>query len=123
MKRPNLVEMSQSRLVDRFVDICLAQGEALLEDDLKKFSRLFEQMRAIVEELKARPGDQRRALLSLYEHPNLQVRLKAAKNTLAVAPDAAREVLRTIVDSGEYPQAMEAGMSLWNLERGTFKPT
>lgn len=123
MKRPNLVEMSQSRLVDRFVDICLAQGEALLEDDLKKFSRLFEQMRAIVEELKARPGDQRRALLSLYEHPNLQVRLKAAKNTLAVAPDAAREVLRTIVDSGEYPQAMEAGMSLWNLKRGTFKPT
>src|SRR3990172_2063462 len=122
MKPTSLKSMSVTQLVDRFVEICVAQGEALLDENLAKFSRLFAQMRAVVEELKARPGDQRRALFPLYEHPNLQVRLKAAKNTLAVAPDDARDVLRIIAESGEHPQAMEAGMSLWNLENGTFKP-
>jgi len=49
--------------------------------------------------------------------------LKAVKATLAVAPEAARQELQAIADSREYPQAGEAGMSLWNLDRGIFKPT
>jgi hypothetical protein len=80
-------------------------------------------MVAIKDELKMRHGDQRRELLSLYDHPNVQVRLNAAKVTLAVAPEPAREVLQAISDSLEYPQAGDAGMSLWNLEQGIFKPT
>jgi uncharacterized protein DUF2019 len=51
------------------------------------------------------------------------VRLTAAKATLAVSPDAARRLLRSIADSKEYPQAGDAGMSLVNLDRGIFKPT
>lgn len=80
-------------------------------------------MRLVETELKRRPPDQRRALLALYDHPNAQVRLAAAKSTLAVAPAAAREMLQIIADSGEFPQAGDAGMSLVNLERGIFKPT
>jgi hypothetical protein len=80
-------------------------------------------MVAVEDELKARDGDQRRELLSLYNHPNAQVRLNAIKATLAVAPEFARRALRTLADSREYPQAGDAGMSLWNLERGIFKPT
>jgi Domain of unknown function (DUF2019) len=80
-------------------------------------------MVAIEDELKARAGDQRRELLSLYSHPNAQVRLNAIKATLAVAPELARRALQAIADSREYPQAGDAGMSLWNLERGIFKPT
>ena len=57
-------------------------------------------------------GDQRHALLSLYDHPNLQVRLKAVKNSLALAPQEGRRVLQAIADSREYPQAGEAGMSI-----------
>jgi hypothetical protein len=72
--------------------------------------------------LKARNGDQRRALLLLYEHPNAQVRLKAAKATLAVNPDAARRVLQTLADSREFPQAGDAGMTLINLDRSIFNP-
>jgi hypothetical protein len=49
--------------------------------------------------------------------------LKAAKNSLAVAPEEARRVIQSIADSREQPQAGEAGMSLWNLDRGVFKPT
>jgi hypothetical protein len=47
----------------------------------------------------------------------------AAKLTLAVAPAAARQMLESIQNSDEQPQAMDAGMCLWNLDRGVFKPT
>lgn len=123
MTQLNLPNLTTQQLVARFLEITLAQDEALLEGHLSKFNRLFQEMRSVLEELKARDGDQRRALLPLYEHPNAQVRLKAAKNTLAVAPNEALKVLEAIASSGEYPQAGEAGMSLWNLERGVFKPT
>ncbi|MET0705817.1 MAG: DUF2019 domain-containing protein, partial [Tardiphaga sp.] len=46
----------------------------------------------------------------------------AAKLTLAVAPVEARAQLQAIADSKWFPQAGDAGMSLWNLERGVFKP-
>jgi hypothetical protein len=76
----------------------------------------------VEEELKARDGDQRRALLDLYDHPNAQVRLNAAKATLAVAPESARRMLQTMADSREFPQAGDAGMTLDSLDRGIFKP-
>ena len=60
---------------------------AVRTDDNAKFRRLFWQMEAIEDELKVRKGDQRRALLQLYLHASVQVRLAAAKGTLAVAPE------------------------------------
>ena len=123
MIRTRLESMPVKQLAERFVEICIAQDEALLEDELRKFNRLFDQMQTVLNELKNRDGDQRRALLSLYDHPNMQVRLKAAKATLAIAPEAALHALQEIRESRHYPQAGEAGMSLWNLERGVYKPT
>jgi hypothetical protein len=110
-------------MVERFTAITLAQDKAVRRDEHAKFNRLFREMEAVKQELKARDGDQRRALLPLYDHPNAQVRLKAVKATLAVAPEAALRVLKAIAESREYPQAGEAGMSLDNLESGIFKPT
>jgi ParB-like chromosome segregation protein Spo0J len=118
-----LSKMSVEQLLARFADIGVAQDEALLGNEIGRFNRLFQGMQDIVQELKTRPGDQRRALLSLYTHPNMQVRLKAAKNTLAVAPTEARKLLEVISASEWQPQAGDAGMSLWNLDRGVFKPT
>lgn len=122
MSRVNLTTMTVQELVQRFTDIGLAQDEALLDDDLGRFNLLFKQMRAVVEELKARPNDQRQALIVLYDHPNLQVRLKAAIATLAVGPAPARAVLQAIRESKIQPQALDAGMSIINLDRGIFKP-
>jgi Domain of unknown function (DUF2019) len=121
VKRIN--EMTVDQLVAHFIAIALDQDKAIAVDDNAKFNRLFEQMEAIKRELKARDGDQRRALLRLYDHPNAQVRLKAVKATLAVAPERARRMLEIIAESGEFPQAGEAGLSLVNLQRGIFKPT
>jgi hypothetical protein len=122
MKKIQPRDLTNEQLVAQFEAIALQQDEALLQDELAKFNRLFAQMNAVELELKSRPGDQRRLLLRLYDHPNAQVRLKAAKRTLAIAPEQARRMLEVIADSGRYPQAGEAGMSLANLERGIFKP-
>jgi hypothetical protein len=115
--------MTTEELVGRFVRIALDQDKAIRYDDNATFNRLFDQMNAIEEELKGRPGDQRRALIPLYSHLNTQVRLKSAVATLAVAPEAARRELQTIADSRHYPQAGDAGMTLSALEWGIFKPT
>jgi cytochrome c oxidase assembly protein Cox11 len=122
MRQAALSNLSVEELVDRFVSLALDQDEAMLDDDIAAVNRLFWKIEAVETELKARPGDQRTALLRLYGHPNMQVRLKAAKATLAVAPEAARALLRGIESSGEQPQAMDAGMCLWTLDEGIFKP-
>jgi len=88
----------------------------------KKFNRLFSEVNDVDQELRRRGLEARLALTRIYDHPNMQVRLKAAKRTLAVAPAAARKVIQANYDSKRYPQAGEAGMSLCNLDRGVFKP-
>jgi uncharacterized protein DUF2019 len=123
MRRVKLQSMTVEQLVEHFRDIALAQDEALLMNDIAAATKRYWHLKEIEDELKARGGDQRRALLALYDHHNAQVRLKAVKATLAVASEVARKELQAIADSREYPQAGEAGMSLWNLDRGIFKPT
>jgi hypothetical protein len=122
VKHSNLRDLPVSELVERFADMGVRQDKALLEDEIAKFNRLFDQMESVKAELKSRTGDQRRALLTLFNHPNMQVRLKAAKATLALAPVEARQMLKAISESGWQPQAGDAGMCLWNLARGVFVP-
>ncbi|HEY1803723.1 MAG TPA: DUF2019 domain-containing protein [Terracidiphilus sp.] len=114
--------MPVNELVKRFAVIGVEQDKALRADNLEKYKRLCTQMRAVDDELKSRPGDQRRSLLTLYEHPNFQVRLMAAKLTLAVAPEAARRMLELIRQRHHQPQSGDAGMCLWTLEEGIFMP-
>jgi len=123
MKRIGTENMTVDELVRRFADTGIEQDKALLRNEIAKFNRLFDEKKSIESELKAREGDQRQALLSLYQHPNAQVRLNAMKATLAVAPEAARRALEVLAASREYPQAGDAGMSLHALDNGIFKPT
>lgn len=60
--------------------------------------------------------------MSLYDHPNVQVRLKAAKHTLYVVPEHARSLIEEIANSGLFPQAGDAGMTLSFLDDGTYVP-
>ena len=123
MSRDKLKKLTTDELVERFVAIGLAQDKALLYDEIGKFNRLFDEKQGVVDELKSWSGDQRHALLALYDHPNLQVRLNAVKNSLALAPEEGRRVLQAMSDSRRYPQAGDAGMTLWALDEGIFKPT
>jgi hypothetical protein len=110
------------QLVQLFSELSVQQDMALLSNEQRQVNRLFWKIDAIEEELKSRPGDQRSSLLPLYNHKNMQVRLKAAHATLAITPPIARALLEAIEASGWQPQAGDAGMSILNLDRGIYKP-
>ena len=122
MTRTSLHRLSTEDLVELFAQIGVAQDEADLGGENAKYRRLFRQMTDVGNELKRREGDARLALVRLFSHSNMQVRLQAAKHTLAVAPVEARKQLEEIAASKWFPQAGDAGMSLWNLDNGVFKP-
>lgn len=120
MKQNKTKQMTAEQLQRRYEEIGLEQDGAILNNENAKFKKLFEEMESIEAELKAR--GQRQTLMEFYDHPNMQVRLNAAKATLAIAPIEARRQLEAIKASRHFPQAGDAGMSLRNLERGIFKP-
>ncbi|MCB1503331.1 MAG: DUF2019 domain-containing protein [Bauldia sp.] len=115
--------LTVDQLVQRFIDIAFDQAKAEPYGDLVKMRSLYWEMDAVANELRARPGDQRRALVPLLRHGNIQVMMKAALSTLALEPKKARLVLEAISLSGRQPQALEAGTSLAFLDDGTSKPT
>jgi len=53
-------------------------------------------MQRVRAELKAMPGDQRRALLPLLSHSSVQVKQMAANTLLAIAPIPARTALEEV---------------------------
>ena len=119
--------MKQSKLqslsVDDLVDLFAATAVELEKSSVQtKTNRLARELHAVQVELKSRPGDQRRALLPLYNHRNMQARLMAAKYTLAVEPVEARRMIEWIAASGWFPQAGDAGMCLSRLDSGAFVP-
>lgn len=116
-------KMSVEQLVERFFLIAVEQDKALKTDKIAKYNRLFGDLRSVVDELKRRSGDQRRALVGFLKHENAQVRLKAAIATLALTPDASRRTLQMISDLNEYPQAPFARDILMGLDDGSYTPT
>jgi len=122
MRRITLHEMTSEQLVEQFAILSLEQDDSLKTEDIEAYNRLFDMLHLIRHELQARAGDQRQALLSLYDHPNAQVRLNAAMGTLDVAPKAARRMLEIIRESREYSQAGDAGMTIRALDGEFLKP-
>lgn len=122
MKRTKLSNLSVEQLVQLFADLSVQQDMAMMAMLQGDINKLYWKIKAVGDELKARPGDQRSALLPLYTHKNMQVRLKAAHATLALEPQAARAQLEAIRQSGWQPQALDAGMSIRNLDQGIYKP-
>jgi hypothetical protein len=114
--------MTVDQLVERFVAIGVAQDKALLYGEHRKFNRLFREMNEVDQGLRRRGPEARLALLRLYDHPNMQVRVKAAIRTLGVAPDAARRALQEIKETHCYPQAADASMFLRDFDNGSYKP-
>jgi hypothetical protein len=114
--------MSVDQLVEEFENVALEQDKANMVDNISKYNRLFDHMDELKKELKSRPGDQRRALIRLCGHNNLEVQLKAAIAVLALAPDLARRTLQTVKDRNEFPASANAFGMLRALDQGTYVP-
>lgn len=122
MTKADLSVISTDDLVQRFAEITREQDKAILVADYSRYNRLFKDMIRVADELRRRPGDQRRALVRLYEFPNMQVRLKAAIHTLAVAPAEARAQLQAIAEAHWFPQTADAAGMLRALDEGRYVP-
>ncbi|TKT73688.1 DUF2019 domain-containing protein [Afipia massiliensis] len=122
-RRIELETASVEDLVALFADIAVKQNAALENIRSSEYNRLYGEMEEVAAQLKSREGDQRRALLPLYTHPNPTVRFKAAIATLALAPREARDVLQLIKDRKEYPIAMNASQMLRAVDEGRYIPT
>lgn len=123
MKKRNISDFTVEQLTDQFVEIALAQDDAMLYDQTAKFNRLYGEMDEVDNELRRRGPEARLALVRLYDHPNPQVRLKAAVRTLGIAPTEARRVLDALQAAKELPYALDAGMIIDGLDDGSFVPT
>ncbi|WP_165933751.1 DUF2019 domain-containing protein [Aquabacter spiritensis] len=122
MKSKPLSEMSESDLVNEFVSSAIIQKEASEKNKFSVYNKLIKRIVELTQELKSRPGDRRRDLLPLLEHENIQVRLMAANETLAVAPEAARRTLQAIKDSNWFPFAADASTTLRGFDSGRLRP-
>ncbi len=76
MRKVDVTKLSVDELVERYVAISVDQYEAEDNDNIRKYNRLVDDLIAAQAELKSRAGDQRTALMKLYDHPNMQVRLE-----------------------------------------------
>lgn len=115
--------LSSAELAKIYIEVGIAQDDALLNDDKRRFNRLCDNIVEIERELRVRPGDGRRALLQLHDHWNDQVRLNAAGATLAIAPEASRQVLVGIRRVGFGVQSLSAGMLVRALDDGSYVPS
>lgn len=123
MKAKNDLEsLSNAEIVALFEKLCIQQYDAMEREELARVNRLVWQIHDLETELKSRPGDQRYVLKELFGHPNMQVRLSAARANLAVDYASARRELQAIVDSQWFPQAGDAGITLENIDTGFYKP-
>ena len=83
--KKHLSSLTAKELLERFIALGVEQDKAENDDDMPSVKRLFWLIDEVVAELKSRPDDERSVLTSLYDYPNMNVRLKAAKATLAQA--------------------------------------
>jgi Mg-chelatase subunit ChlI len=123
MSKARLVRMSNAELVELFRGYAIMQQRVLLNSNTSKYNKLYDKMAAIDAELRSRGIEARRSLLTLLSDENFRVRYAAAMKSLGVERDRAIAVLREIAASHMMPEAGDAGMALFHLERGIFKPT
>lgn len=105
-------ERTLHQLLDLYIELGVQQNLAEKKGQTSKFNQLAGRLVDICNELKGRSGDQRRLLLKLFDHPDMQVRLNAAQDVIGVAPIEARQQLESIANSNWFPQAGVAGMTL-----------
>ncbi len=83
------------------------------------YNKLFDQRMAVLNALRMRDNDGRRALIPLMSHDNIQVRFLAATDAAHLAPEEAKTVLRSMVDQYWFFHNGDARRVLEEIERGT----
>ena len=72
--------------------------------------------------LRRRGAEARRKLSPLLHHENRLVRYYAALHAFALSPERAREIIEENHRCWVDAIALDAGMTLYNLDTGVFRP-
>ena len=123
MTKELLSDLSLQQLAYRFEALCLEQYSSIEREEFVAYGHRYKQIWAVIDELKSRPGDQRRLLQRFFSHRNNQVRITAAHANLAIDYDRARAVFQDVADNDFGAQKLDAGMTLSNHDRGIYRPT
>jgi hypothetical protein len=118
----NAASLSDEILVARFARLAKARGEATLDLDNRVANRLFDQMKAIGDELRARGTTARLSITPLLNDEDRFVRYYAAIYLLRLVPDKARAILEWNAKYGADSIAADARMGLRMLDEGTYRP-
>jgi hypothetical protein len=122
IRKNSLHMLSTDDLIKQFEKASLQQAEARLYDEQRKINRMFDHMLSIADELKVRPGDQRKNLAQLYDHADIWTRLNSVKFSLAVNPSEGRLQLERIANSRDFPAAADAKLTLRRLDEDLYVP-
>lgn len=119
MKLDNL---TIDELISLFASLSEQQYPLTLNDEVRKSTLLIKKRYEIDRELRKRGIAARLELTKLFMHPNIQVRVNAAKSSLGVAREPALNVLRQITKEDFGPFRLDAGMTIALVEDGTVTP-
>lgn len=115
--------LTTDELITLFVSLSERQYPLTLNDEVKLATLLVRQQDEIGKELRRRGVEARLELTKLFDHPNIQVRMNAAKRSLGIARDPALNVLRQITKEDFGAFRLSAGMTIALVEDGTINPT
>ena len=122
MKSQKLVDLDNDALVAQFVAAAKQRGLAVLNHEIRKANRIFQIMWDIDLVLRSRGKEARLRLVPLLDDKDRFVRYFAAKKLLGLVPDRARVGIEGIADPKFDALSGDAGMCLYALDEGIFKP-
>lgn len=121
MTQAKLELLSDSDLIAEFVKLAEQRGAANEDGDVPRSNRAARQMFSLDDIFRKRGRGVRSLLLPLLDHRNEWVRYSAATRLLRIAPERARATIEQVA-AGVGPIAGDAGMTLYELDRGGWKP-
>ncbi len=111
--------MSLEKLVDAFAQHAAAQTDAIWRGDAKTGNKHAKKVNAAFDKLCAHGNPGRDALVALFMHPRMDVRIKAAAFLLRHRTEAAKAVVKEAAQ-GEGLVAFAASEALKRWEEGTW---
>lgn len=118
MMKKNFQDMSSDELVSAYEKIIVEQDKSFLLSKIAKYNREYKIRAAIVDELRARPGDQRQLLVPFLDRREPWMRICVASDTYSLNPERSRQYMQTVVDYPFDPYRGEAASALGGWSRG-----
>ena len=128
MKTPNLQELTNEQLAERFKLLSFQEAEDACSAE--HYQIAYDELNKVAAELRRRGPEARRALIPLLDCRDnsrimsavAQCHYNAARELLAVEPARARATLEKLAKSVTQSQMFQARRTLEVLNNGTFKP-